>query len=187
MSSKRRMDPDGCPDARVARAARPLLFLDFDDVICTGQPYGGQHVFSSDKPADLWARLWHPPAVQALLEVMQEHRPRVILTTAWLRRMEREGFEALFALTGLAHVGNSLHDAWEAPQDRNATRLQAIERWLEARHQGEPFVVLDDTDSGTGLSGSRLDRAGRVVLCKAGVGLHAGHLPLVRKALVGRP
>mgnify|MGYP001554804136 FL=1 len=160
-----------------------MLFLDFDDVICVNRPYGGFDVFSKEQPVDLFERLWHPPATQTLLAILAEHGPRVVITTSWLRLMEREGFEALFRKTGLGAVAEALHEVWEAPQERGATRLMAIEKWLNARYAGQPLVVLDDVLSGTGLRGSKLDKAGHVVLCDEEVGLHAGHLPAVRKAL----
>lgn len=162
---------------------RPLLFLDFDDVLCLSRPFSGYDVFAPDKPSDLWQRLWHPPAMQTLLTVIEETEPKVIITTNWLRLMDKEGFLNLFLATGLGAVADALHANWEAPQARLATRLQAIEKWLNANYGGESLVVLDDKLSGTGLHGSRLDRAGCVVLCEAGVGLHAGHLPAIRKAL----
>ena len=169
------------------RKARPLVFLDFDDVLCTQKPYGGYDVFlaESERPSDLWERLWHPPAAQTLLAIVEEHRPHVVITTSWLRLLERDGFVGLFHRTGLGVIADELHDAWDAPQDRGHTRHQAIEKWLHARYVGQPLVVLDDDLSGTGLRGSRLDKAGCVVFCKAGVGLHAGHLPAVRSALSG--
>jgi len=99
--------------------------------------------------------------------------------------MGRDGFIALFQRTGLGVIADLLHDAWDAQQDRGCTRAQAIEKWLCARYEGQPLVILDDELSGTGLIKSSLDKAGCVVLCKAGVGLHSGHLPAVRSALVG--
>ena len=172
----------------VTPTGRPLLFLDFDDVLCLQNPYGSQDVFQThaERPVDLWERLWHPPAAQTLLSIVEEHRPHIVITTNWLRLIERDGFAALFQRTGLGVIADVLHDAWDAPQDRGCTRYQAIEKWLWARYEGQPLVVLDDELSGTGLLGSRLDQAGCVVLCKAGVGLHAGHLPAVRSALFGR-
>lgn len=50
-------------------------------------------------------------------------------------------------------------------------------------YEGQPLVVIDDNVSGTGLRGSRLQKAGRVALCDAAVGLHDGPLPAVREAL----
>ena len=175
-------------DARyrgVRTSGHPLLFLDFDDVICAQKPYSGYDLFCppEDRPADLYERLWHPPSAQTLLAVMSEFEPRVIVTTSWLRLMERDGFDALFRRTGLHAVADALHDAWEAPPTRGDTRHRAIERWLHAHYAGEPFVVLDDVQSGTGLRSSRLDKCGCVVLCAENVGLHAGHLPAIRAAL----
>jgi len=172
---------------RAVPVGRPLLFLDFDDVLCLQKPYGGHHLFQahSERPGDLWERLWHPPAAQTLVDIVEEHRPHIVITTSWLRLMDRDGFIALFHRTGLGVVADGLHEAWKAPQDRGRTRQQAIETWLYAQYEGQPLVILDDELSGTGLHGSRLDKAGCVVLCSAGVGLHAGHLPAVRSALIG--
>lgn len=172
----------------IRQAGQPLLFLDFDDVICLGDPYGGYDVFGpkAGQPADLWQRLWHPPAAEVLLGVMRVWQPQVVVTSSWLRFMERDGVAALFRHTGLAAVAEALHAAWDAPQDSGRTRRQAIEKWLHANHVGQPLVVLDDELSGTGLRGSALDKAGHVVLCQAGVGLDVGHLPAIRRALAPR-
>ena len=165
---------------------RPILFLDLDDVICINAPYGGYDVFAPNQPGDLWERLFHKPAVETLLQITDEFQPHVVLTTSWLRLMDRGGFEALFVRTGLSKVASSLHPvAWEAPQGRGKTRLDAIAGWLSAHHEQEPFVVLDDSLSGTGLIGSSLHQSGAVVLCELGVGLTSDHLDQVRRALVG--
>ena len=161
------------------------MFLDFDDVLCLNEPYGGHDLYRAraDWPADLFEKLWHPPAVQALLQVVDEYAPQVVITTSWLRLLEREGFVELFQRTGLSALADALHEAWDAPQDFGRTRHQAIERWLFAHYESQPLLILDDEFSGTGLLGSKLHKAGCVVLCKADVGLHAGHLPAVRAAL----
>jgi hypothetical protein len=175
---------DAMQFAEGAVQTRPLLFLDFDDVICVNALYGGYDVLAPNPPVDLYEKLWHPPAVQTLLAIIDEHKPAVVVTTSWLKLMDREGFEALFRRTGLLAVADSLHTAWETPAGPGS-RLEAIERWLAVHHAGEPLVVLDDARSGTGLPGSWLDRAGCVVLCEENVGLHIGHLPAVRAALTG--
>lgn len=164
-----------------------LLFLDFDDVICTNTPYGGYDLVQSfeSRPDDLYERLWHPPAVEVLLHIQKVHAPRVVVTSSWLRLMERDGCEDLFRRTGLDVIADALHVHWEAPAMTGMTRLDAIERWLSLHYRGEPLVILDDDLSGTGLKDSRFDRAGRVVLCRRDVGLTADHLPLVSKALGG--
>lgn len=164
---------------------RPVILLDFDDVIVLNRPgeFGGFDVISPDPPPALWSRLFHAPATEILVEALSEHRAQVVITTSWLRFMLRDGLERLFAKTGLEVLNSNLHDAWEAPQNHGETRAQAIDRWLAAHHRGEPYVILDDELSGTGLRRSLHDRRGRVVLCKANVGLHRGHAAAIRSAL----
>lgn len=164
---------------------RPLLFLDFDDVICVNDPYGGRDLMraAGDQPPDLWDRLWHRPSTDALLRAIDEHSPRVVITSSWLRFIQRDGMVSLFHRTGLQAVAESLHDAWEAPQDYGATRLQAIEAWLGKHYEGQSMVILDDSQSGTGLRGSKLEKNGCVVLCEVEQGLGDQHLPIIRKAL----
>ena len=162
-----------------------LLFLDFDDVVCLNNPYGGRHLHlpADRRPVDLWERLWHGPSVDALTAILAEHRPRVVITSSWLRFIDRDACEALLHVSGLAVVAQALHAAWEAPQNYGQTRCQAIEKWLASHHRNEPFVVLDDALSGTGLAGSSLDAAGRVILCEVNEGLGPKHVELVRRAL----
>ena len=141
--------------------ARPIVFLDFDDVICINSPYGGYDVLAPDPPSDLHQRLFHAPAVEALKAIVDEFDPLFVITSSWLRMMDRDAFEGLFKRCDLQFIGRRLHDAWEAPQASGRTRLEAIEAWLERNRRSQPFVVLDDPLSGTGLAGSRLDVTGK--------------------------
>jgi len=169
----------------IQEGGRPLLFLDFDDVICLNAPYGGFDVAMASKemPDDLWAKLWHEPAVKVLQEVLEAHKPYVIVTSSWLRFLDQQGAVDVFKATGLERVAESLHPAWEAPQGRGCSRLEAISGWLDSHHCREAFAVLDDHLSGTGLAGSTLDHQGRVVLCEVGVGLTFSHIGKIREAL----
>lgn len=162
---------------------RPTLFLDFDDVFCLNNPYGGYDVAAPNPPADLWSRLFHEPAVSVLKAIVDQSKPRIVITTSWLRIFDKEGFDLLLDRAGLQWMLEALHEQWEAPPMLGDNRLQAIERWLSKHHSGEPFVVLDDDYSGIGLARSRLDRQGRVVLCMKDVGLKPEHLALALAAL----
>jgi hypothetical protein len=161
----------------------PTIFLDFDDVICLNSPYGGYDVMTKPWPDDLWEQLFAAEAKAVLLDVLQQTSARVVVTTSWLRFLERPAFETLFRETGLASVVAALHPTWEAPEDRGMARIAAIDRWLSRSHAGEPYVVIDDEHSGTGLKGSRHDKQGRVVLCAAGVGLRATNVATITAAL----
>lgn len=169
----------------MAMSNRPIILLDFDDVVVLNQPggFGGYDVLAPNPPPELWSRLFHAPATQVLVEAISEHRAQLVLTTSWLRFLPREGFEQLFAKTGLEVLATNLHDAWEAPQNRGETRADAISRWLAAHHKGEPYVILDDELSGTGLHGSVHEKCGRIVLCKENVGLLREHAAAIRSSL----
>ena len=163
---------------------RPLVFLDFDDVIAVNNFYGGYDaVVPGPKPPDLYFRLFHPPAVALLLHAVEVHRPAVVITTSWLRFFERDGMEQLLRKTSMTAVADALHNAWEAPLQRGMNRLGQIDGWLARHHAGEPYVILDDLSSGTGLRASEHDHAKRVVFCEVGVGLHNGHWPQITSAL----
>lgn len=162
---------------------QPTIFLDFDDVICLNAPYGGYDVLTKPWPGDLWGRLFAQEAKTVLLDALQQTNARVVITTSWLRFLERPAFETILRETGLAAIAAAMHPSWEAPEDRGMTRLAAIDRWLSRHHCGEPFVVLDDEHSGTGLKGSRHDKQGRVVLCAGGVGLRAANVAAITAAL----
>lgn len=164
--------------------SRPLIFLDIDDVLCLNDPYGGYDLLVKPYPPDLWQKLFSPEAASTLLDIVREHCPRIVLTSSWMRILQRDGFEGVFRATGLAAVAESLHQRWDAPEDKGMSRLHAIERWLAKSHLGEPYVVLDDQLSGTGLVGSPIDRAGRLVVCDVAVGLKASHVHDVRRALL---
>lgn len=172
-------------DEQLSQGIRPLLFLDFDDVICLNTPYGGYDVAMSgkEKPEDLWTKLWHEPAVRVLTQVLEAHNPNVIITSSWLRFLDQQGAKDLFCATGLGRLAESLHPAWEAPQSRGGSRFEAVSVWLKRHHRGEAFVVVDDHLSGTGLAGSELDHQGRVVLCEVGVGLKLFHTGKIHEAL----
>lgn len=173
--------------------SRPTLFLDIDDTLCLNNPFTGHHALralaagtsetAAPQPSDVWLNLFHRPAVDALNLVMQEHRPRVVITSSWLLHFDDRMLRAVFHRTQLGLVADSFHDHWDAQQDRGMTRLAAITRWVKHHHRGEPLAVIDDTESGTGLRGSSLHKQGHVILCQPGVGLCAEHLPAIGAAL----
>lgn len=159
----------------------PIIFSDVDDVLVLQRTPD----FDKHAPAltdDLCLRLLHAPAMQVLAALV-EGGSQVVITSNWTRFLNQAGFQQLFNAGGYPGVSAALHPAWAAPTAPGGTRLDAIDRWLAEHHAGEPFVIVDDTDSGSGLRGSAHDLEGRVVLCERGVGLHPGHLPQLRSAL----
>lgn len=127
----------------------------------------------------------HPPAAQALQELLDECQAKVVITSNWLRFTSRPALERLFRLAGYPQVAQALHDIWCAPRGTAKSRLQVIDEWLADHHRGEPYCVVDDTDSGASLLGSSHDKANRILLCAVEVDFHRGHVPFVRAALIG--
>lgn len=165
---------------------RPLLFLDLDDVICLNDPYGGYDVkiFAKvDPPKDFWEKLFDQKAKEILLSILDEFNPKVVITTSWLRFMDRDSFVTLFKRTGLGHVAESLHEQWDAPQLLQWNRFDAIDRWMQKFYKDEAFVILDDKDSGSRLRGSKFDKAGQLILCDLDIGLTQQHLEIIRVSL----
>lgn len=178
------VDGGATPDA----PARPLLFLDLDDVIALNAPYTGRDAARAVNqpakvPPDFHERLFARDAVAALNQLMSEFRPRVVLTTSWLRLVERNGFLSLFELGGV-HIGaGDLHPVWEAPEIFGLGRGASIQRWFAKHHCGEQFLILDDDLSGATLRDTPWMLQGHVVLCKEEVGFHDGLLDAARAAL----
>lgn len=167
---------------------RPTVLLDFDDVLCLNQVYGGAHAhraayYPKEAPEDFYEKLFHRPAVDALNVVLTEFNPRVVLTTSWLKLLQRHHFVEIFNRTGLQEAALCLHEHWDAAADRGVSRIQAIEQWLEHHHHGEPILILDDVQSGESLLDSTFVDTGRAILCEVDGGFHEGLLDAARDAL----
>lgn len=158
-----------------------VLLTDVDDVLVL------RRTADFDKHApqltdDVCRRLVHPPAIHVLSTLIEEGA-KVVIRSSWTRSLGREGFERLLAVGSFPREISPLHPAWAAPRPPGGTCLDSINAWLAEHHRGEPFAILDDTDSGFGARGSRYDLDGRVVLCEPSVGLYLGHLPQLKSAL----
>lgn len=169
-------------------AASSLLLLDLDDVLCLQRPYGGEDVeqalrYPKHAPSDLYERLFARESVEVLRDLMKEFEPQVVLTTTWLRLMDRSHFVHVFTQCRLEMVARSLHQHWAAQQDVGVSRLNAVTGWLRQHHRGEPVVVINDEESGASLIGAPIHKSGRVVLCKVGEGLQRSHIEHARRAL----
>ena len=77
----------------------------------------------------------------------------------------------IFRRTGLSFVAENLHEHWTTPKGTRSTRLAEIENWLaEHKLKDQPFLILDDKESGSSLEGSHLHKSGLVVLCEPWIG-----------------
>lgn len=181
------------------RTMRPVLFLDFDDVICLNQPYGGYDVLNAFSQASrdgtpinakdaLWPRLFNKRATQYLQQVNEEFGPNYVLSTSWRWFFERDQLEQTLELAGLSFVAQNLHQDWTTPQiSRDVQRAVEIRRWLSNHPESaNAWVALDDELSGTGFSTWPWGKQNFVVLCQEGVGLQDPEYLRLREAFVLR-
>ena len=117
-----------------------IVFTDVDDVLVL------KRTVDFDKHAPRWSkdicrRLLHPPAMQVLTS-LTENGARIVITSNWVRFLDRAGFQHLFQGGGYAGIGRALHVAWQAPPVPTGSRLDAINAWLAHHHIGEPLRFL---------------------------------------------
>ncbi len=172
--------------------SRPILFLDFDDVICLpeqGKPGAydlmlAMHEVRSGRAeiADLqpiWDALFFPPAVENLRILHQEFGQTYVLSTSWTRFMDRSSLEVTLTQGGLGFVAGALHPDWETHKSPGSSRANEIGAWLQAHPEVHDWIAIDDDWSGTGFD----DASGRVVICEAGKGFTSVELELARAFL----
>ena len=161
----------------------PILFLDFDDVLCLNNPYGGYDALTALAEAaragtplsaddDLWSKLFDTQAVSHLKLVHEAFSPRYVLSTSWRWFFDRNLLEKTLELGGLSFVAQGLHRDWTTPQvSRKAHRAVEINSWLELHPESAHlWAALDDGLSGTGFENWSRERRKFVVLCQEGVG-----------------
>lgn len=155
---------------------RPLLFLDMDDVLCVNERYNSVQMMmcyrekNLDWP-ELWAGLVDAGAAANLRLLHDEFAPLYVASTSWATYLSREQMVDVLERTKLEFVVENLHSEWVTPRARSSSRRDEIEWWLDAhREPRQPFLVIDDTQSGWSLAGSQLEYDGHVVLCRSGEG-----------------
>lgn len=174
----------------------PILFLDFDDVLCLNRPYGGYEAQicvqgRHPRPEEVWALIFDAEATATLRQVFDSTSGiRVVISSNWRECFERDEMVTVLMKTGLAVVAQALEEGerWRTPVGAwKNKRIDDVLAWLHAHHAGEPFAVLDDTYSGNSLRPALHDPshrlAGRVLLCREGVGLRPEHLSPLLAAL----
>lgn len=180
---------------------QPVLFLDFDDVLCLNNPYGGYDVIEalaqvekkSAKVRDfqeIWQQLFAPDAKTHLKALHDEFSPCYVLSTSWRHFMNRDALAAVLANCGLKFVAQNLHPHGETPISMSQQlRAREIGLWLaDHPEQRDNWVVLDDERSGTGYEehDPHQEDLPFIVLCREGIGLTALEHAKLRAAFLLR-
>jgi len=179
------------PDAPLAPAGAPIVFLDLDDVVCLCDPVGGLDALDCvmAKRVDVqlvYRHLFHPPAIAVLREmhVQMGGQLRYVISSTWREHFTRAQLRHVMRQAGLKFVADGMEDRarWATPRFLQPHRHREVSAWLGAHHAGEPFVVIDDEWSGPSLVGLPAYPL-RVVLCEQSVGLQSKHLDGLLNAL----
>ena len=168
---------------------KPIVFLDFDDVIAIDPVHTGSRVLDAyvrhlhNEITELWSGVFDTTLVRNLLVLHEEFKPSYVISSSWATHLDRVQMVEVLERTGLAFVSESLNEHWCTPRGDVTGRLSEIEAWLELHAPLlEPaYVILDDHVSGGSVSGSWLEE--RAVLCNAWHGLTREKLELARTIL----
>jgi hypothetical protein len=165
---------------------RPVLFLDFDDVICLNSTCGGYDAFEAmalieeyptlapEKFQNLWEELFDANAKKYLKAIHDIWDPWFVLSTNWCRVAKKEELIEILNRSGLDFVVENLHSSWATPRRMHPDiRAGEIRSWHRANPGFEnSWVVLDDELSGVGLSEWPIPAESPfIVLCRESIGL----------------
>ncbi|WP_375341637.1 HAD domain-containing protein [Massilia phyllosphaerae] len=168
---------------------RPVVFLDFDDVLAFHPVHNGYRVLdafangTTDALPELWHEVFNAAARRNLQTLDFEYQPHYVISSSWASHLGRNQINEVLMRTGLEFVNSNLSEHWCTPRDTNSSRLSEIETWLKryASTDALAFIILDDHMSGGALSGSWLEE--RTVFCDAWVGFTYAKLRTARKIL----
>ncbi|THC45868.1 HAD domain-containing protein [Massilia sp. Mn16-1_5] len=155
---------------------RSLVFLDMDDVLCLDDVHHSGlllKIFEQTIPdyPEMWQRLVDFGAAENLRQLHAEFKPVYVISSSWATYLDREQMCEALTRTQLQFVVQNLHAEWRTPRALSSSRRDEIEGWLEAhREPSQPFIIIDDSWSGTCLAHSPLALDGHVVLCRSGFG-----------------
>lgn len=141
---------------------KPVVFLDIDDVIATGDVWTSSWVIRSFRPGGQpfpeheWGTVFQPEACRFLQALHDSISPEYVISSSWSNYLTRDNMREVFDKTGLGFVSSSLHEDWTTPKFTLLDRHAEISAWLAAHIDVEDFVVLDDPNSGHTLHGTKL-------------------------------
>jgi hypothetical protein len=176
---------------------RNIVFLDMDDVLCLDNVHHSGQMLKIFKQAipdypEIWDHLVDAGAAENLRQLNAEFNPQYVISSSWATYLDQQQMCEALTRTRLQFVVKNLHAKWKTPRARSSSRRDEIEWWLKAqREPGQPFIIIDDSQSGTGLAFSTLAWDGHVILCKSGFGFTKKRLKeacrqLQRQATAGR-
>jgi hypothetical protein len=185
-----------------AARMRPILFLDFDDVICLNKEggYGGFDALDALGKMQkgeataydfqhIWDELFHRPATANLRRIHDEFKPVYVISSSWTKFMNKDAICAVLFHGGLDFVVGSLHADWETVKAASDQRAREIGLWVERHPEySNNWVALDDKHSGTGFIDYDTGECkhAHVVLCDVDIGFTDYEYGLLREKMLKR-
>lgn len=174
-----------------------VIFLDFDDVICLNNPYGGydakralaeQDSSQNQDALALWSKLFDAKATGNLRAIDEEFSPQYVLSTSWAWIFEKHEIVEVLRRAGLGFVVDGMHQTWTTPKNSpRGMRSVEISNWLRLHPEfANSWVVVDDKLSGTGFKHWSRESLSAVILCQEGVGLQEQEVAKLKTALIRR-
>ena len=115
---------------------KPVVFLDFDGVICSPRAFTAQEeVWGRAHRALRWA---DPIACYLVRKLLVKHQAILVVSSTW--RSSRDQCDRVLGFHDLLPF---LHDDWRTGEDPERMRGREIAAWL-AEHENPPFIILDD-------------------------------------------
>jgi hypothetical protein len=113
-----------------AGAARPVIFLDMDDVLCLDSEFHSGEmllVIQQKRPdwPELWERLVDVDAAANLLRLHEEFNPEYVISSSWALHLDREQMCEVLERTQLQFVVYNLHENWQTQRARSSIRRPA--------------------------------------------------------------
>lgn len=180
------------------RSHRPtVIFLDFDDVICLNDPYGGydakralaqQDSSQNQHNFEIWSKLFDAKAKANLRAINEEFSPQYVLSTSWVGIFEKYEIVEVLKRTGLDFVVEGMHQTWATPKNSpRGMRSVEISNWLRLHPEfANSWVVVDDKLSGSGFKHWSRESLSKVILCQEGVGLQEPEVAKLKTVLMRR-
>lgn len=172
-----------------------VIFLDFDDVICLNNPYGGydakralaeQDSSQNHDALEVWSKLFDAKATENLRAIDEEFSPQYVLSTSWVWIFEKHEIVEVLRRTGLGFVADGMHQTWATPKNSpRGMRSVEVSNWLRLHPEfANSWVVVDDKLSGTGFKHWSRESLSAVILCQEGVGLQQQEVAKLKMALM---
>lgn len=168
---------------------KPIVFLDFDDVLAIHEVHNGYRVLDAfagnrtEAETELWTSVFHSGAKKNLLALHGDFKPDYVISSSWALHLNRDQICEVLTRTGLQFVRENLSEHWSTPRQSASSRMNEIEAWLEQHASGDRpgYLIIDDHVSGWSLSGSWLEN--KTVFCDAWLGFTFNKLRTARRIL----